>query len=104
MTPIFENLILEISETNQSVGTVVGISPTLGVDCGVRIGDVVFTTEFGGVKFYHKDKLYLWVTIREVLGLCPPTLVVTHSSFMESLQQSYEAQINRALDSELATL
>lgn len=102
--PLGDNLILEITEKNQSVGKIIGISKNVQITGEFSLGDTVFTSEFGGIKFEYSGKLLLWVTKREILGKCQENLLVTHSSFMESLETYFENQIRRSLDSELAVL
>lgn len=104
LLPLGDNLILEITEKNQSVGKIIGISKNVQITGEFSLGDVVFTSEFGGIKFEYKGKLLLWVTKREILGKCQENLLVTHSSYMESLENFFENQIRRSLDSELAVL
>lgn len=102
--PLGDNLILEITEKNQSVGKIIGISESIQRTGEFSLGDIVFTSEFGGIKFEYKGKLLLWVTKREILGKCQENLLVTHSSYMEQLENFFENQIRRSLDSELAVL
>jgi hypothetical protein len=104
LTPLGDNLILEITEKNQSVGKIIGISESVQKTGEFSLGDIVFTSEFGGIKFEYSGKLLLWVTKREILGKCQENLLVTHSSFMEQLENFFENQIRRSLDSELAVL
>lgn len=104
LLPLGDNLILEITEKNQSVGKIIGISKNVQITGEFSLGDIVFTSEFGGIKFEYKGKLLLWVTKREILGKCQENLLVTHSSYMEQLENFFENQIRRSLDSELAVL
>lgn len=104
MRPVFDNLIIEISEKNQSVGKIIALSSNVEQEGEFKVGETVFTSEMGGVKFEHDGKILLWVTKREILGKCPENLLVTHSSFMESLETHFENQIRRSLDNELAVL
>lgn len=104
LLPLGDNLILEITEKNQSVGKIIGISENIQITGEFSLGDIVFTSEFGGIKFEYKGKLLLWVTKREILGKCQENLLVTQSSFMESLETYFENQIRRSLDNELAVL
>ena len=104
LLPLGDNLILEITEKNQSVGKIIGISESIQRTGEFSLGDIVFTSEFGGIKFEYKGKLLLWVTKREILGKCQENLLVTHSSYMEQLENFFENQIRRSLDSELAVL
>ena len=104
LLPLGDNLILEITEKNQSVGKIIAVSESIQRTGEFSVGDIVFTSEFGGVKFEYKGKLLLWVTKREILGKCQENLLVTHSSYMEQLENFFENQIRRSLDSELAVL
>lgn len=104
LTPLGDNLILEITEKNQSVGKIIAVSESIQRTGEFSLGDTVFTSEFGGVKFEYSGKLLLWVTKREILGKCQENLLVTHSSYMEQLENFFENQIRRSLDSELAVL
>ena len=104
LLPLGDNLILEITEKNQSVGKIIGISESIQRTGEFSVGDIVFTSEFGGVKFEYSGKLLLWVTKREILGKCQENLLVTHSSYMQQLENFFENQIRRSLDSELAVL
>lgn len=104
LLPLGDNLILEITEKNQSVGKIIGISESVQKTGEFSLGDTVFTSEFGGIKFEYLGKLLLWVTKREILGKCQENLLVTHSSYMQQLENFFENQIRRSLDSELAVL
>ena len=104
LLPLGDNLILEITEKNQSVGKIIGISESIQRTGEFSVGDIIFTSEFGGVKFEYSGKLLLWVTKREILGKCQENLLVTHSSYMQQLENFFENQIRRSLDSELAVL